>query len=546
MVDILLVQPPIRDFYLTAKRTIPYGLASIAAALRRAGFSVAILDALATRRMKTIAPPPEMTYLAPYYGHPDRSPFSLFHHFRHYGLGYERIACEAAAFSPRLVGISALFTPYAETALATAVAIKRALPDSPIVVGGHHATAFPRQMLACKAIDFVIRGEGEAAMVQLAKALDQRAALDDVPGLARYHDNGDLNITPPAVIKDTTQLPNPALDLIDQHFYRRGKTPSAQIAATRGCPFHCTYCACGSKGWTPYRRRPLQQLIEELDSIIFGAGARFIDFEDENLSLERNWFLRLLRTIESRYGHLNIELRAMNGLYPPTLDEAVIVAMRRAGFKTLNLALGSRDAEQCRRFNRPDVSGAFQQAVRLAHKHHLSVVGYIIVGAPDQPPQTSLGDLLYLASLPLLVGVSVYYPVRPSRDYARCAQLGLLPASFGLRRSAALPIEHRTSRDQAVTLLRLGRMLNFIKSRYHRRPLPKAAAYDQYRHSPVHADRAALGDMLLSWFLHDFQIRGVTTDGRIYHHRTSIELTQPFADAIKAGKIVPAATNYQG
>ena len=62
-------------------------------------------------------------------------------------------------------------------------------------------------------------------MVQLAKALDQRAALDDVPGLARYHDNGDLNITPPAVIKDTTQLPNPALDLIDQHFYRRGKTP---------------------------------------------------------------------------------------------------------------------------------------------------------------------------------------------------------------------------------------------------------------------------------------------------------------------------------
>ena len=33
MVDILLIQPPIRDFYLTAKRTIPYGLASIASAL---------------------------------------------------------------------------------------------------------------------------------------------------------------------------------------------------------------------------------------------------------------------------------------------------------------------------------------------------------------------------------------------------------------------------------------------------------------------------------------------------------------------------------
>ena len=50
MSDILLIQPPIRDFYLTAKRTIPYGLASIAAMLEADGFTVTILDALATRK----------------------------------------------------------------------------------------------------------------------------------------------------------------------------------------------------------------------------------------------------------------------------------------------------------------------------------------------------------------------------------------------------------------------------------------------------------------------------------------------------------------
>ena len=47
MVDILLIQPPIRDFYLTAKRTIPYGLTAIAAALIAKGYTVDILDALA-------------------------------------------------------------------------------------------------------------------------------------------------------------------------------------------------------------------------------------------------------------------------------------------------------------------------------------------------------------------------------------------------------------------------------------------------------------------------------------------------------------------
>ena len=58
MTDVLLVQPPIRDFYLTAKRTIPYGLASIAAALVARGFSVEILDALASSKSRPIALPP--------------------------------------------------------------------------------------------------------------------------------------------------------------------------------------------------------------------------------------------------------------------------------------------------------------------------------------------------------------------------------------------------------------------------------------------------------------------------------------------------------
>ena len=86
MVDILLIQPPVCDFYLTAKRTIPYGLACIAAGLIEAGFSVQILDALATAKSRVVDPPQEMSYLQPFYGRADRSPFALFHHFRHFGF----------------------------------------------------------------------------------------------------------------------------------------------------------------------------------------------------------------------------------------------------------------------------------------------------------------------------------------------------------------------------------------------------------------------------------------------------------------------------
>ena len=87
MADILLIQPPIQDYYLTKKRTIPYGLMSIAACLEEKGFTVELLDALATAKSRIINTPSEMAYLESFYGQEDRSLFSLLHHYRHYGYG---------------------------------------------------------------------------------------------------------------------------------------------------------------------------------------------------------------------------------------------------------------------------------------------------------------------------------------------------------------------------------------------------------------------------------------------------------------------------
>ena len=148
MTDILLVQPPIRDFYLTAKRTIPYGMASIAAGLKAAGFSVQILDALATHQSRILDLPAEMSYLRPYYGKPDRSPFALFYHYKHFGYSFETIAQQVKAAHPFLVGISSLFTAYAGEAIHTAEAIKARHPGCKIVMGGHHPTELPAQVMA--------------------------------------------------------------------------------------------------------------------------------------------------------------------------------------------------------------------------------------------------------------------------------------------------------------------------------------------------------------------------------------------------------------
>jgi radical SAM superfamily enzyme YgiQ (UPF0313 family) len=532
MPDILLVQPPIRDFYLTAKRTFPYGLASIAASVGRRGFSVEILDALATPKSRPADLPAEMADVQPFYGRPDVSPFALFHRFRHFGSSFDTIGRRAAASGAWLVGISALFTPYAEEALAAAAAIKSSHPHCTLVMGGHHPTAMPEQVLASPAVDYVLRGEGEVSLPLLAEGLRAQRSLTDVPGIAFRKPDGGLHMNPPAAAPSLDRLPVPAFDLIEWKRYRRSGRGSAVMVAGRGCPLRCSYCSVGASAWLPYRLRPVSQVLKEIEILVARHAAGFIDFEDENLSLDREWFLELLNGIRGQFGEKTLELRAMNGLYPPALDEKVVAAMAAAGFNALNLSLGSTHAEQLRRFQRPDVRPAFDRALAWAEAARLSAVGYIIVGAPGQSAAESLDDLLFLAERRVLAGVSVFYPAPGSPDFELCRRLDLLPDSLGRMRASALPIEHTTRRIESVTLLRLGRIVNFMKYLLDR-GLSIPAPCRVIKGAVDPANRVQAGRSLLALFLADGRIRGLTPDAEVYDHHVDAALCQRFLSGLR-------------
>jgi anaerobic magnesium-protoporphyrin IX monomethyl ester cyclase len=534
--NILLIQPPIRDFYLTAKRTIPYGLASIAAGLIEAGFSVQILDALATPKSRVVDLPPEMSYLRPFYGRPDQSPFALFHHFKHFGYSFDTIGQRVKKAQPFLVGISSLFSAYTNEAVQTAQIVKVYHPNCKIVVGGHHATAMPARVMESSAVDFVLRGEGEVSMARFAKALRNGTGYDEIPGLVYRKPDGSLHVGETVSVRNPDDLPLPATQLIDQRYYRRNKTAGAVVVASRGCPLKCTYCSMGASSPLSYRQRSVASVIREIEIAVNQYHVGFIDFEDENLSLDRNWFLKLLDEIAPRFAGKQPELRAMNGLLPSALDEQVIAAMQAAGFRTLNLSLGTTAAAQLKRFQRPDVRRAFERALDLALTYDLQAVGYIIVGAPFQKAADSLKDLLYLAERRVLVGTSVFYPSPGSKDYMLCASLGLLPQNFSCMRSSALPLSHITTRKESVTLLRLSRIINFMKSLIDSGlPLPRPAQATSAITTSI--DRREVGRQLLQFFLYDGIIRGVNPDGEVFEHEIDLELCKKFLAGIKSIRI---------
>ncbi|MBF0412746.1 MAG: B12-binding domain-containing radical SAM protein [Desulfamplus sp.] len=587
MTDILLIQPPVEDFYFTYKRSIPYGLASIAASVQQHGFSVEIMDCLAVKKSKAIQMPKEMEYLLPYYQEHDISIFSLFNKFRHYGYSYEYVGKIVKEKKPFIVGISSLFTPYSNVAETTAEVVKNFLPDCKIVMGGHHPTVLPYDVMRCSAVDFILRGEGEISMPLLAHAIKNGRSIEGIPGIVfrkehkllpfnycrieipeqqqdifpiRQDEAELLHISEPAWIKDFSILPPPAMELVNHNFYSRSKEfdptqntkfGSTVVVAGRGCPMPCTYCSVGaSSSHGRFRQRDVKDVIHELSLQIEKYNIGFIDFEDENLTLNRKWFLELMEGVTALFKKNNmydendenfykdnecysksclktVELRAMNGLYPPSLDEEMILAMKAAGFKTLNLSLGSTSLEQLRRFKRPDVRQSFEQVLSIAERHGLETVSYLIAGAPDQSAEDSLNDLIFLAQKKTLIGLSIFYPAPGSVDYEKCRKNGLLPDKFSLMRSSALPITHTTTRHQSLTLLRLARVLNFMKSLLlERQAIPEPEPYKKSNNIAKISDddRRTTGVSLLKWFLHDGILRGIREDGTVFKHNIDEKL----------------------
>ena len=86
-------------------------------------------------------------------------------------LDHEKLKAELSSYQPTMVGIGSM-TPTIESALKSARVTKEVCPNAKVLMGGPHATFSGEEILASeKAVDIIVRGEGEETIVELAKQL---------------------------------------------------------------------------------------------------------------------------------------------------------------------------------------------------------------------------------------------------------------------------------------------------------------------------------------------------------------------------------------
>lgn len=150
------------------------------------------------------------------------------------------------------------------------------------VAVGPHGSCTPSAALRKLGVDVVIRGECEEALAEIADASRPGA----VSGTALRIDDAVFMTGPPRTTRFADEPPlawEPEwIGRHRHHHHRFGDAvagPGAEIEASRGCPFTCTFCA-KSDFRDAYRRRSLPLVLEELDRLI-AAGARYVYFIDE-------------------------------------------------------------------------------------------------------------------------------------------------------------------------------------------------------------------------------------------------------------------------
>jgi radical SAM superfamily enzyme YgiQ (UPF0313 family) len=458
---VLLLQPPVEDFYNTDIRLQPIGLAYLKAAARKylPEVQVVIKDYHHGQGRRTIPLPRELAYLKDYYSKDDKSPFSTFHHYYHFGADFETIAEEVAREKPDLVGIATLFAPYHREVLRCAEAIKKRFAV-PILLGGSQVSAMPKTMLAHPAVDFVIQGEGEKPFVELLRALKDGKNLQRVPNLG-YKKQGRPVLNPREENFPIEELPFPDLSDLPQSHYLFEKKPLCFIITSRGCPYRCAFCSVHKTFGHKCRRRSAASILAEIQQR-YNEGYRVFDFEDDNLTFDRKEMKELCEELTRAFPKKDVQLLAMNGVCYWTLDRNTLKLMRQAGFTHLNLSLVSVNTALLKRVKRPNPLRKYREVIKNAAALGFKIVAYQILGLPGDTLPSMIKTLLFNAKLPVLLGASPFYLIPHSpiaRNFGNPSEADIFRA-----RLTAMAIETKHfSREDLYTLLITTRILNFLK-----------------------------------------------------------------------------------
>ncbi|MDM7991788.1 MAG: radical SAM protein [Candidatus Fermentibacter sp.] len=361
---ICLLQPP-RPGGRGTNLLPPLGLLYLASSLEKAGHEVALVDAALL------------------------------------GLSGEGLLRAVSGREPDILMVSA-FTSDVSSLACEMPRLREGLPAGTAMwLGGPHASCRGKASLDdLPWFDAAFVGEAEETAVEAVSAFP---AEPDITGVIRRSAPRE---TAPASIADLSALPLPAWHLAPPGRYRGlpngvvlRRSPYAPILTTRGCPYHCTFCAGFRVTGRSLRHRPLRMVWDEIELLRTRFGVREIHIEDDNFTFDRDYAMAFCEEAAAR--NTGLLFSTPNGVRLDRLDPGLLSAMKRAGWYVIHCGIESGSDRILAGVRKATDTASIRSAVRMIRDAGLPAAGYFILGLPGETRQEMLQTISFAKDIGL-------------------------------------------------------------------------------------------------------------------------------------------------
>ena len=297
----------------------------------------------------------------------------------------------------------------------------------PVVVGGIHPTALPKESLEFS--DYVCIGEGEEPLKQLYSAIQGKSLCDKIPNIGYKKQNGEKIINDVTYfINNIDELPYPDYQFKTSYYYnqveivkispeiRSNCFDSFYFYSQRGCKLACTYCSnsiyaklaknCGEK-W--YRIASAKRVINELKVHLQNFPlVKTLTFNDDD------FIARDISELKEITCFVKNELKlpfSMNGV-PMFATEEKIKLLVDNGLKNMAFGVQSGSDRILKKvYKRPVTSNLVLRAASVVakyQKHGLTTDYGFILDNPYEKQEEWLETLDIIRALPKPRTISLY------------------------------------------------------------------------------------------------------------------------------------------
>ncbi len=324
----------------------PLGLAYIAAVLEREGVEVKILDLV------------------------------VFPNSR------EMLKSVLKKLRPRIVGTTAVTMTF-DSAMDVIKDVKSIDTSIFTVIGGPHVTFCAEETMALfPEVDFIVLGEGEETVVELARAIESGSDVSGIEGIVFRGKSGIVNTGLRKSRIDVDSLPVPARHLLPLGRYRALGMP-VSMTTSRGCPFKCIFCVGRKMVGARVRYRTPRNVVDEMEYLVT-LGFRQVNVADDLFTSNESHCLEVCDEIIRR----NLKIRWTSFARVDTVSARVLTRMREAGCDTVSFGVESGNTEMLKRIKKGISLEQVINAVKMCNEAGISPHASFILGLPGETPET--------------------------------------------------------------------------------------------------------------------------------------------------------------